>query len=131
MNKRIIEFIKFLGISVSEFERSCGLSNGTVSKMGDNTRRSTVDKISNKYANLNTSWLITGNGKMLKDENTIVGDDNTTISGNNNHHINANATLEMAIKEISEQRKLVSKSQEQLSKSQEQIDRLITLLEKK
>lgn len=129
MNKRIIDFINFLGISVAEFERSCGLSNGTVAKMGDNTRRSTIDKISNKYSNLNTVWLITGNGKMIKD--TVIGDNNTTISGNNNHHINANTTLEMAIREISEQRKLVAKSQEQLSKSQEQIDRLITLLEKK
>lgn len=67
------------------------------------------------------------------DTNPFAISDNgsNSIVGNNNHHINANTTLEMAIKEISEQRKLVSKSQEQLSKSQEQIDRLITLLEKK
>ena len=64
-----------------------------------------------KYIEPNTTMALSDNGS-------------TSIAGNGNHHINANATLEMAIKEISEQRKLVAKAQEQ-------IDRLITLLEKK
>ena len=64
-----------------------------------------------KYIEPNTTMALSDNGS-------------TPIAGNGNHHINANATLEMAIKEISEQRKLVAKAQEQ-------IDRLITLLEKK
>lgn len=46
----------------------------------------------------------------------------TSIAGNGNHHINANTTLEMAINEIAEQRKLVAKSQEQ-------IDRLLSIIE--
>ena len=32
MSKRILEFIDYLGISTAEFERNCGLSNGSVSK---------------------------------------------------------------------------------------------------
>jgi hypothetical protein len=36
MNERINVFIQSLGITVSEFERICNLSNGAVSKMGDN-----------------------------------------------------------------------------------------------
>lgn len=64
--------------------------------------------------------------KYIDPDVSVTASDNgsTAISGNGNHHINANATLEMAINEIAEQRKLVSKAQEQ-------IDRLITLLEKK
>lgn len=64
-----------------------------------------------KYIEPNTPMALSDNGS-------------TSIAGNGNPHINANATLEMAIKEISEQRKLVAKAQEQ-------IDRLITLLERK
>ncbi len=66
MNERITYFIDSLGISVSEFERVCNLSNGAVSKMGDNTRTSTLDKISNAYPALNVNWLRTGEGEMLK-----------------------------------------------------------------
>ena len=65
MNERINIFIQSLGITVSEFERLCNLSNGAVSKMGDNTRVATLDKISKKYPLLNTAWLRTGVGDML------------------------------------------------------------------
>lgn len=65
MNERINIFIQSLGITVSEFERLCNLSNGAVSKMGDNTRVTTLDKISKKYPLLNTAWLRTGVGDML------------------------------------------------------------------
>lgn len=68
MNERILQFIVYLGISVSEFERSCNLSNGAVSKMGDNTRRSTLNKICNVYPQLNIDWLLTGKGDMLNTE---------------------------------------------------------------
>ena len=65
MNERILQFIEYLGISVSEFERSCNLSNGAVSKMGDNTRRATLNKICYIYPQLNIDWLLTGKGDMI------------------------------------------------------------------
>lgn len=67
MNERILQFIDYLNIPVSEFERSCNLSNGAVSKMGDNTRRSTLNKICNTYPQLNIDWLLTGKGDMVKE----------------------------------------------------------------
>lgn len=78
MNERILKFIEYLGISVSEFERNCNLSNGAVSKMGDNTRRSTVNKIYNVYPQLNTDWLLTGKGSMLNDSKAELEQPNTT-----------------------------------------------------
>ena len=75
--------------------------------------------------NINDVWIKTGNGDMrVRPINQSVnGDNNTQIAGNNNH-IALPSTLDRAINEIAEQRKLVSKAQEQ-------IDRLITLLERK
>ena len=67
LKSRLIEFIDYKGLSVQSFELQCGLSNGAVSKMGNNTRRSTIDKISKTYPEQNTNWLLTGEGGMLLD----------------------------------------------------------------
>lgn len=66
LRERVQKFITYLGITTQSFEDSVGLSNGAVSKMGDNTRRKTIDKISNKYDELNSTWVLTGEGEMLK-----------------------------------------------------------------
>ena len=62
---RVLEFIKSEEISVKRFETRASLSNGAVSKMGDNTRRKILDKIVSAYPQLNMNWLLTGEGEML------------------------------------------------------------------
>ena len=66
LQERIREFIAYKGVTVREFETVCGLSNGSVSKMGENTRRSTVAAITDIYGELNPAWLLTGEGHMLR-----------------------------------------------------------------
>lgn len=58
--------------------------------------------------------------KLLSEGTMVNGDNSTQVAG---YISNTSTALEMALTEISEQRKLVAKSQEQ-------IDRLIGLLEK-
>lgn len=72
----------------------------------------------------NINWLLYGEGEMISQtcRQEIKGDYNTQVAGNNNQ-VNSPATLDKAISEISEQRKM-------LIKSQEQIDRLIAVIEK-
>lgn len=78
LKDRVYRFIEHKGISVRDFERSVGLSNGAVSKMGDDTRKSTIDKVSAAYPYLNTDWLITGEGAMERTGNaTPVGEVDT------------------------------------------------------
>ena len=72
LNERILTFISHLEMNVAEFERNCNLSNGSVSKMGDNTRRSTLEKISKIYPSLNLNWLLTGEGSMILGEENAV-----------------------------------------------------------
>lgn len=72
LNERILTFISYLEMNVAEFERNCNLSNGSVSKMGDNTRRSTLEKISKIYPSLNLNWLLTGEGSMILGEENAV-----------------------------------------------------------
>lgn len=67
LRERILEYIFYKGITVQMFENKANMSNGAVSKMGDNTRRKTLDKISNSFPDLNINWLITGVGQMCND----------------------------------------------------------------
>ena len=68
LRDRLLQFIKYKELTTQKFEQLVGLSNAAVAKMGDNTRRSTIDKISNVFPELNQSWLLTGEGQMLKSE---------------------------------------------------------------
>ena len=82
LKSRIIEFIEYKRLDKATFERIVGLSNDAVSKMGDNTRKSTIDKISNAFPELNTVWLRTGEGEMLMTGNIhVVGDGNLSNTG--------------------------------------------------
>lgn len=60
LKERLLQFIDNKGLTVQEFELRTGLSNGAVSKMGDNTRMATLDKISIIFPDLDIDWLRTG-----------------------------------------------------------------------
>ena len=62
LKERLLYFIEYKGLPVQMFEKIVGLSNAAVSKMGDNTRRSTIDKISKSFPELDVNWLLTGQG---------------------------------------------------------------------
>lgn len=127
LKERIIQFIDYKGLSVQRFEQMTGLSNAAVSKMGDNTRRTTIDKISNSFPDLNTNWLLTGEGEMIKPMQSVGDISNSNVSGVNVNgqeiHINPNAYDTLL--------KIVEVNQKTTEKFQEQIDRLITIIEKK
>ncbi len=130
MNERMYVFIQSLGISVSEFERLCNLSNGAVSKMGDNTRTSTLDKISKAYPSLNIVWLRTGEGEMIKGSitQTSHGDNSPNINGNDNQ-IGATAAiqaLDKALNEISAMRKALADA---IEANQRNTERFLSIIE--
>lgn len=77
---------------------------------------------------LNIDWLETGRGEMLESRanQNVKGDNNTSIAGNSNH-INSSTTIEKAIDEISEMRKLIK---EQVRNNQEQFERFMSVIER-
>lgn len=88
LKERIKQYIGFRNLSVREFEQAAGLSNGSVSKMGDNTRQQTIEKICSCFTDINSVWLRTGKGRMLNDEGTeaavhrvIYNDENGEVTG--------------------------------------------------
>ena len=70
MKKRLTQFLNHLGIGQEKFAKNVGLSRGYVNNIKDNMTMKSVNKIVKFYPQLNENWLLTGEGKMLK-ENSI------------------------------------------------------------
>ncbi len=65
LQDRLKQFITSLDLSVLAFENECGMAQGTVNKMTENSRQRTLEKIRKHYPQLNMEWLKTGVGEML------------------------------------------------------------------
>ena len=64
---RILLWTEYQNISVSAFERKCGLSVGYVSNLKPNTNSKKINDILRAYPQLNKTWLLTGEGSMLNE----------------------------------------------------------------
>lgn len=80
VKERLKSYIKFKNISVRSFESTCGFSYGFVGNMRNSMQPDKILRISHCFPDLNAGWLITGEGEMLKDSSTTVGE----VSGNDN-----------------------------------------------
>ena len=113
---RLKDFIKYLGIGQSKFEKKCNLSNGYINNSKGNFGASKLEYILKLHPELNREWLLYGEGDMLKSAISIEnGDGSTQIIGDGNH-VSTPSTLDKAL--------------DALAKSQEQIDRLLAVVEK-
>jgi len=60
---RITEFAKKKGYSISAFERECGLGNATISKIKNNIRKETLEKITKRFSDADEVYLVFGYSK--------------------------------------------------------------------
>ena len=77
--------------------------------------------IQRAFPDLNSNWLLTGEGEML----------NPSVVQNNQNGDNIHGQSVTVNKTETDYIAIIKMQSEQLSKSQEQIDRLLTLLERK
>lgn len=66
VKERLILFVKHLGISQSKFEKHCGLANGYINNIRRSITNDKLQQIALNYPDLNTGWVLTGEGEMLK-----------------------------------------------------------------
>ncbi len=66
VKERLIEFIKYLEIGQGAFEKEVGLSNGYVNNIRKSIQPDKLQRISLRYPQLNSGWLMSGEGNMLK-----------------------------------------------------------------
>jgi len=70
--ERVKKIINFYKSSISAFEKSTGLSNNSIQtaiKRKSNLKDETLNTILKKYTEINPTWLLTGKGSMLLDNN--------------------------------------------------------------
>ena len=66
VKERLIWFIKYKGIIQRKFAEMCGLSSGFVNNIVNSIQPKTLSTISKQFPDLNTTWLLTGDGNMIK-----------------------------------------------------------------
>lgn len=66
IKERLIAYLRYKGVNNSEFGRIIGVSNAYISSIRKSIQPDKVEKISTNFPDLNMSWLITGDGEMLK-----------------------------------------------------------------
>lgn len=64
-----------MGISVNSFERSCGLSVGYLRQLRKEPSREKIKSIILAFPQLDEQWLLTGEGEMLRSQETDCRDE--------------------------------------------------------
>lgn len=66
VKERLILYIKSKNLSQRKFEIIVGLSNGYVNNINKSIQPDKIQKIALQFPDLNTGWLLAGEGEMLK-----------------------------------------------------------------
>lgn len=132
LKDRILAYINYLQISVSEFERNSGLSNGYIKNFKGQLGVEKLENILKAYPELNYSWLVRGEGEMLKPgvQQISYGDMSPNLNGKGNSVNFVTEDLKIFVEELSAQRRISERTLTLLEKKDEQIDRLISIIEK-
>ncbi len=76
VKERLIKFLKYKGIGQKKFADKIGVSSGYVNAIRISIQPKTLDKIAMHFPELNTSWLLTGEGEMLRNTDTPSSNEN-------------------------------------------------------
>lgn len=66
VKERLIEYLKHINISQKDFAKEVGVSFGYVNAIRVSIQPKTLHKIAVRFPDLNTGWLLTGEGEMLR-----------------------------------------------------------------
>mgnify|MGYP000018467320 FL=1 len=80
VKSRLIEFIDYKGMSRRSFSLGIGASSSFVNNISKSIGTEYIDRIKEKFPELNISWLMTGDGEMLRKSHNTEQDSDTTIS---------------------------------------------------
>lgn len=118
MNQRLNQTIQSLKEqrrihSASDFARIVGIDKADLSRMVNGKRPITqqfVGTISTHFPEIDTNWILTGEGEMLKNTSAVAENHSVSIAGTeikeNRINVNADETIASLIAEVAAQRRL-------------------------
>lgn len=91
VKNRLKKFLQHENLGQKAFEEYCGFANGYVNNIRRSITPTKLQQIALRFPHLNTGWLMTGEGEMLKTQSThtvvtgdVSGNGNQIVAGNNN-----------------------------------------------
>lgn len=105
---RIMEYAKEKHITIREFERKSGLSNGYINSIRKGLGVEKLENVLKSFPDLNRDWLLYGEGTMLIDSSTSNGSHSSQAVGEG-----ATANNSEGVKECLE---IIRKQQESIDK---------------
>ncbi len=134
MTKRLLQLIDYLNISVREFERKIGVTEGVISKSlarKTGLKAETLQKIAEIYPQISLEWFLLGKGEMLRSESDDEPEEGFAGGGQQKNQGN-DATLKSADvemqSELSKMIDLLASKELSLQKTQEHIDKLLEII---
>mgnify|MGYP003301426979 CR=1 FL=1 len=102
VRNRLKSYIKYSRMTQDSFAESLGLSRSYVNAIRKGISNTTLDKILEKYPDLNRNWLLFGEGEMIKNNgNNIVNKHN--VNGDNNY----NSTIYNSSRDVVDAEKVI------------------------
>lgn len=80
VKERLKEYLDYKRISMRQFTIAIGVSPSYVSNINKSIQPDKIDSITNIYPDLNTGWLLTGEGEMLKSADKPIPTSNNASS---------------------------------------------------
>ena len=106
VKERLIKYLKSKKVSYTNFGKVIGVSNAYVTSIRKSIDIDKIQSIALNYPDLNIDWLLTGQGNMLKESNTvtqsIVGDNNQ-LAGNRIKNTSEYKSMTELIKDLKKQ----------------------------
>lgn len=63
---RLLDFVAYTGLSRRKFQERINVSNSYIQNISEGIGADVMNRISIQFPDLNTSWLLTGEGEMIK-----------------------------------------------------------------
>lgn len=115
MKEVIIKLLDYSKLNVKQFSEKLGMKRGQAiyDIMSGKTRRISeklANQIISEFPEINRSWLLTGEGEMLKNTSAVAENHSVSIAGTeikeNKINVNADETIASLIAEVAAQRRL-------------------------
>ena len=114
LKERVQEIISDLNISQSMFEDAIGASRGTIAHLENTISSKLITKITTKFPQVSSDWIITGRGEKYLDAIPA------TPEQTERKEVSSSRSREL-LNEIEKQRLIIARFQSQIEKANEQI----------